>query len=614
MDRPVRFASLCIASIGLSWLLGCGGSAPPNPTLTISTSSLPDGTIGTAYSQTVSASGGSGSFTWNIASGALPDNLTLASSGNSAVISGTPDQVQSGVAFTIHVIDSKGASTSHSYTVSIQGAPGVVQTQSGAVQGTTTSNGLYAFRGIPYAAPPVGSLRWKDPQPPTSWKGIRDASSFGNVCPQIQFFNFNRFVGDEDCLVLNVFVSQTPPNPIEPVMVFIHGGGNINGDTQSAPFDSPPLANHGVVVVTVEYRLGLLGFFANPLLTAEGGGSSGHYALADIIAALKWVQQNIAGFGGDPTRVMLFGESAGSWDTNMLLATPAAQGLFSVAVQESGVVPAGTLPTLAKAESNDQALVSTVGCSSAPDVLACLRAVPARTIMNISTTLAGGPGVGSSFLPKDPFSVLQQGSPVPLILGTNREEAAGLGLSPSSGLTAAGYSTAIHQRFDPFGATVANQVLTLYPASAYTSPAYALIAVDSDFRMTCEARTLARALPGSNRKPVWRYLFTHAFENDPTLNASKAFHTAELYFVFGNFNQVFGRGYGPIQAELTLSQDVMGYWTRFAATGDPNGGGALVWPTYDPNTDGMLQIDDNFATMNGYHNAQCDFLVTLPQP
>ena len=125
MDRPVRFASLCIASIGLSWLLGCGGSAPPNPTLTISTSSLPDGTIGTAYSQTVSASGGSGSFTWNIASGALPDNLTLASSGNSAVISGTPDQVQSRVAFTIHVIDSKGASTSDSYTVSIQGAPGV---------------------------------------------------------------------------------------------------------------------------------------------------------------------------------------------------------------------------------------------------------------------------------------------------------------------------------------------------------------------------------------------------------------------------------------------------------------------------------------------------------
>ena len=132
--------------------------------------------------------------------------------------------------------------------------------------------------------------------------------------------------------------------------------------------------------------------------------------------------------------------------------------------------------------------------------------------------------------------------------------------------------------------------------------------------MTCEARTLARALPGSNRKPVWRYLFTHAFENDPTLNASEAFHTAELYFVFGNFNQVFGRGYGPTQAELTLSQDVMGYWTRFAATGDPNGGGALVWPTYDPNTDGMLQIDDNFAAMNGYHNAQCDFLVTLPQP
>jgi len=181
-------------------------------------------------------------------------------------------------------------------------------------------------------------------------------------------------------------------------------------------------------------------------------------------------------------------------------------------------------------------------------------------------------------------------------------------------LSTSGYATAIHQRFDPFGPNVANQVLALYPAGSYTNPEYALIAVDSDFRMTCEVRTLARAPPGSNRKPVWRYFYTHAFENDARLNAFRAFHTAELYFVFGNLGNVIGSSYTATAAEQTMSQDVMGYWTRFAVTGDPNRGVRVFWPTYDPNTNSMLQLDDNFAVMNGYHNAQCDYLVTLPQP
>jgi para-nitrobenzyl esterase len=202
-----------------------------------------------------------------MASGYLPDNLTFAS-GASASVSGIPDQVQSNVSFTVAVTDTQGASASRAYSVNIQSSPTVVQTQHGAVQGVATSNGLYAFRGIPYAAPPVGNLRWKDPQAPSSWKGVRDASTFGNVCAQI---NFNgRFVGNEDCLFLNVFVSQTPATQSQPVMFFIHGGGNVAGDTISAPFDSPALANQGVVVVTVEYRLGMLGFFAHPLLAARG--------------------------------------------------------------------------------------------------------------------------------------------------------------------------------------------------------------------------------------------------------------------------------------------------------------------------------------------------------
>jgi len=223
--------------------------------LSITTASLPDGTIGSAYSQAIQASGGTAPFVWSVASGVLPDNVAL--TGSTGTISGTPDRVQASVAFTIQVTDAKSQSAKQSYTVSIQSSPTVAVTQSGAVQGVVAGD-LIAFRGIPYAAPPVGNLRWKAPQPPASWKGVRDASTFGKVCPQN---NFNgQQVGNEDCLTLNIFVPATPPNSPQPVMVFIHGGGNYRGDAQSPPFDVPPLAAHGAIVVTAEYRVGILGF------------------------------------------------------------------------------------------------------------------------------------------------------------------------------------------------------------------------------------------------------------------------------------------------------------------------------------------------------------------
>lgn len=497
-------------------------------------------------------------------------------------------------------------------------------TQSGAVQGMATGN-LYAFRGIPYAAPPVGNLRWKAPQPPASWNGVRDASTFGNVCPQI---NGAGYAGNEDCLVLNVFVSQTPPNQTQPVMVFFHGGGNVNGDTQYTPtnLDAPPLAGQGVVVVTAEYRLGLLGFLAHPLLTTESGGASGHYGLMDMVAALTWVKQNIAAFGGDPTHVMLFGQSAGSVNVQTLLAAPAAQGLFSAAGMESGSIPSASwywLPPFATAEASGQQVASALGCGSAADVLGCLRALPANTLVNLPNyySYLYGPGVGSTFLPLHPFTNLQQnGPPVPLLIGSNGQEWS-LFDDPNTNaqMDATAYAAAIHQRFDTFGAGVANQVLSLYPAAAYSSPAYALIAVDSDFNMTCEVRSGARAAAtAANHKPVWRYFYTKTFENDPNEAVYGAFHTAELFFLFGTFNdgQQPGGGlvYNPSPADLKFSQSLMGYWTRFAATGNPNGTGATAWPIYDPTTDSMLQLDDTFVAINGYDNPQCDYLTTLPQP
>lgn len=494
--------------------------------------------------------------------------------------------------------------------------------QSGAVQGVAAGN-LYAFRDIPFAAPPVGNLRWKAPQPPSSWNNPLNASTFGNECPQFEL-STGQYGGDEDCLTLNVFISQSQGKQPQPVMVFFHGGGDFAGNAHSSPtqLDVPPLANQGVVVVTAQYRLGILGFLTTPQLATEDSGSAGAYGLLDMIAALKWVQQNIAAFGGDPTRVLLFGQSAGSFNIQILLASPAAQGLFSTAGMVSGAVPLASQTTwllsAAAAAAASGPFISAMGCGSAADVLACLRAVPVATIVNYGRNITLGPGYGTPFLPIDSFAYLQQhGSPVPLLIGSTSEEYTAIRDDPAvlGNLDPAGYVAAIHQRFDPVGAGVADQVLSLYPAASYDSPFWALVAADSDYQITCETRGTALATAGASRKPVWRYIYTHRYENDPSLNGLRACHTCDLYFIFGNFNPVGPiPNYMPTPAELTFSQSLMGYWTRFAATGDPNGAGAVAWTQYDATNEGMLQLDDTFVPVNGFHVPQCTYLETLTQP
>ena len=495
-------------------------------------------------------------------------------------------------------------------------------TQSGPVQGEAAA-GLYAFRGIPFAAPPVGNLRWKAPQPPVSWNSVRYAITFGNECPQLDL-NTGKYAGDEDCLTLNVFTSQSQPKQPQPVMVFFHGGGNVFGNAHNSPtqLDVPPLANQGVVVVTAQYRLGILGFLTTPQLAAEDPSSAGAYALLDMIAALKWVQQNIAAFGGDPKRVLLFGQSAGSFNIQMLLASPAAQGLFSSAGMISGAVPLASQTTWLLSASDAQAasapFIPAMGCANATDVLACLRGVPAATIVNYGTPFTLGPGFGTPFLPIDSFAYLQQhGSPVPLLIGSTSEEYTAVRDGPDviGNIDATAYMAAIHQRFDPVGAGVADQVLSLYPAASYDSPFWALVAADSDYQITCETRGTALVAVGANRPPVWRYIYIHRYENDFALNGLRACHTCDLYFLFGNFNPVGPiPNYQPTPAELTFSQALMEYWTRFAATGNPNEAGAVSWPQYDANTEGMLQLDDTFVAINGYHVPQCTYLETLTQP
>jgi para-nitrobenzyl esterase len=490
----------------------------------------------------------------------------------------------------------------------------VVCTQSGQLQGAVEGS-FRAFRGIPFAAPPVGDLRWRPPAAPASWQGVRSATAFGNKCPQIDLSGV--LVGDEDCLTLNVFAVNPPASSKQPVMVFIHGGAERFGSAQDPPWDLvPPLAGHGVIVVTTQYRLGLLGFLANPLLTAEAQGSSGNYALMDLIAALKWVHDNIAAFGGDPAKVMIFGESAGSLNVQALLASPAAAGLFSAAGMESGVLKDGLIgSSVADAYPWYASLASLVNCDDAADVLACLRAVPADTLVqtSINTTETGWVNIEPSVLPEDPFTKLQRlGSPVPLLIGSNSDELAFTYVSAPA-LDSSDYATDVHTQFDPLVASAGDTILSLYPATDYPTPNYALNAVESDLYYTRNTRNFARAVNGTQRPSVWRYLFTHSYENDAFLNTLGAFHSAELAFVSGNLQTLStGSPYSPSSAETALANEIMDYWARFAATGDPNGSGAAQWAPYDAG-ENILQLDDSIMTLaGGYRNAQCDFLSTLP--
>ncbi len=496
----------------------------------------------------------------------------------------------------------------------------VVCAHDGQLQGAVAGGYRY-FRGIPFAAPPVGDLRWRPPAPPAKWQGVRDATLFGNMCPQSVGNGVT--IGNEDCLTLNVYAVNPPASSKQPVIVIIHGGGNVAGSAQNTPWnDVTPLAGRGAIVVTVQYRLGLLGWLVNPLLTAESPqATSGNYTLMDLIAALHWVHDNIAEFGGDPARVMIVGHSAGSLNVEALLASPAADGLFSAAVMESGLLRGGLIGTTIDTAYRWYADVpGAVGCDTAADVLACLRALPASTLVQSGPNRAdtGWVNVDPVVLPEDPGTKLKRlGSPVPLIIGSNGDEEAYDNTVFAPVLDASGYADAIHAQFDALAPGAGDTILSLYPATDFTNPNYALDNVETDFWVTRDTRNFARYVSGAQRAPVWRYLFTHVYENaapqDAPLMQARAFHGAETFFVTGNFESLATSvTYVPSSAELALSNAMMDYWVALATSGDPNGSGAVPWLPYDAASENVQLLDDNITTLaGGYRNAQCDFMTTL---
>lgn len=502
----------------------------------------------------------------------------------------------------------------------ITAAPGLVVTTFGAVQGTQLGN-VYAFLGIPYAAPPVGSLRWQAPQDPACWETTRSATAFAPACIQKHFeqgSTTSTTLGSEDCLYLNVWTQQGYGGQSRPVMVFVHGGGNQQGSTGeiqagAALYDGAKLADRGdVVMVTIAYRLGPLGFLASPAL-ADNNGRYGNWGLLDQIHALNWVQQNIARFGGDPARVMLFGESGGAVDTCMLMTSPLAAGLFSRAAMQSGACVARTL-AVREQEASDY--LADVGCDSAADQTACLMALDAEAAIDpvAGGTTGGlvaqafGPTIDGWVLPIDPLLALQQGTynHVPLIVGSNDDETAAM-IPPGTVNRAM-----LLAFFSAFPEPERSDLLALYdPGSSVplTTPSAearaAMIRATSDAQFVCQPRRIARAITQSPGTPsaVYRYVFTHRL-NGVLGTTFGAFHGLELFYVFQTFEDSNFAANGTAD-DTTVAAHMLDYWTRFAATGNPNGTGAFAWPAY-ANDDPYLEIAPTLASGLGVRTTACD--------
>jgi para-nitrobenzyl esterase len=473
----------------------------------------------------------------------------------------------------------------------------VVRTTGGLVMGTVNQSSR-AFLGIPFAAPPVGDLRWRPPQPAAPWRGVRDATQFGPACAQVPgVFAANAGQGStsEDCLYLNVYTPH-PARPLLPVMVWIHGGGFTAGS--ASQYDPTVLSVKGrAVVVTINYRLGPSGFLALPGLSAEQPDhSSGNYGLQDQQAALRWVRANVAAFGGNPFDVSIFGESAGGLSVCANLASPTAAGTFERAITESGPCVA-PLPTVAAGEASGSTTAGNLGCPTSGTVdaagqVACMRALPVSTLLGATGQF--GPKVGGSVLPEQLTAAISSGrfNHVPVIEGTNHDEyrlfVAILFDIPGHPITSPAQYAALIA--GAFGSAAAPAVLAEYPFASFPNGSIAFSTVVTDARFACPARAADALL--SAQVPTFGYEFNDPNApvfipgtSDPVMPL-RAYHASELPYVF---QPATTTGFFTA-AQLTLSDQMIGYWSRFTAFGSPNGFGAPAWTRYTIAGDQLLSL------------------------
>lgn len=494
----------------------------------------------------------------------------------------------------------------------------VVDTQFGQVEGTMNGT-VYQFLGIPFAKPPVGELRWKFPENPDNWQGILETKDFAPVCPQKKFEQGSdayTLEGNEDCLYLNVWTPQTGTAGL-PVMVFIHGGGNQQGGASSEElgtkmYSGKNMAARGnVVVVTIQYRLGPLGFLVHPGLETENGDHiSGNYAVMDQILALTWVKNNISNFGGDPEKVMIFGESAGGVNVGNLLTTPKATGLFQRACIESAT------PLLnAYEDSKNKGIAFVNGYTDLGDntqKMAFMRSLPADSIIkNLVDPLAGGlvqlawqPVVDGVVFPDFPAQSFQKGTfnKVPLITGSNSEE---MSLNVPQTVYPAMVTALVNTTVPE---ALRGQALTLYPPGnepVQARKSYVGILTDSQF--TISTRRTAQCVSLNQTDPVWRYFFTYK-HSLPALAAVGSYHGMELFYVFNNWeNTLLGSGLLFKPQDDSVQKAMLGYWVNFAKAGNPNSSDLVSWPQYNSATDSFLEIKATpDGSKNGVRTAECD--------
>jgi para-nitrobenzyl esterase len=458
-----------------------------------------------------------------------------------------------------------------------------VRTQAGEVRGQPRDEGgVLAFKGIPYAAPPVGPLRWRAPQPPAPWRGVRDALGFGAAALSSLENDPRPGPRAEDCLTLNVWTAAQEADEKRPVMAWIHGGGFQFGSSANPATDGRLLAAKGVVVVSFNYRLGIFGFLAHPELDAEA--PSGNYGLQDQLAALRWVQANIAAFGGDPDNVTLFGESAGAMAVGLLMASPLARGLFHKAIAQSGAFwdgRHGPLQTQDEARARGLAFAHRQGGAS----IAALRTMPAEQLNAAApwsfardhVTQAFSPGIDRHLVPEAPARRFLRGEQmhVPLLAGWNSAEEFPFMSQALPHHRARAFRAAAEALF---GKERMAEFLELYPAATDAQAKASAAALAGDMVVGEQCWQALRLHRNGTRAPVYGYHFVHTSPYTPI-----ASHVTEIPFVFGTLTpqRVIGCAAPPDEADRALARTMMSYWVNFARSGDPNGSGLPVWPAYD---------------------------------
>ncbi len=467
-----------------------------------------------------------------------------------------------------------------------------VRSSGGELQGVV-ADGVASFKGVPFAAPPVGDLRWKAPQPAKPWTGIRKADTYAPGCMQdLSMVKMGGAAGSvsEDCLYLNVWTAAQNAAEKRPVMVWIHGGAFVGGMTGTPMFDGTKLAQKGVVLVSIAYRLGVLGFMAHPELSRESGKGSGTYGIQDMIAGLQWVKNNIAQFGGDPSCVTIFGESAGGIAVGMLSAAPQAKGLFQRAISESGgsFAPprisneAGqNVATLKLAESNGESFLKKLGAAD-------IKAARALLAEQVQKSAGGGMGGGAGFwpvadgnvLPGDPYELYENGrfNDTPILVGTNSNEGGLFKRGPS---TPASFEKQIRSGYGER----ADVLLKAYPHATDAEAARASADVFRESAFAWPTWAWARMQSQKGKGKAFVYYFDHRTPASP----DGANHGAEIPYVFGNFS---GSGGAPRPEDLTLSDVIRTYWINFARTGNPNGSGLPLWPVFTEKNQEVMFFDD----------------------